>query len=110
MFTTPGALRAPTPHVLQASYFRTRLRPHPPILWIRRVAGTPAYPISVQPHHPLDGGAGNTLVVRRLDRLGRPLSHLLQMATNLEDHGIDFRSVTESVDTTTAGGKQVFSI
>uniref|UniRef100_UPI0038B7474C recombinase family protein n=1 Tax=Prescottella soli TaxID=1543852 RepID=UPI0038B7474C len=45
-----------------------------------------------------------------LDRLGRSLPHLLQVVTDLEGRGIGFRSVTESIDTTTAGGKLIFSI
>lgn len=54
--------------------------------------------------------AGDTLVVWRLDRLGRSLPHLLQVVADLEERGIGFRSVTESIDTTTAGGKLIFSI
>ena len=49
-------------------------------------------------------------MVWRLDRLGRSLPHLLQVVTDLEERGIGFRSVTESIDTTTAGGKLIFSI
>ncbi|NKU56643.1 recombinase family protein [Rhodococcus hoagii] len=52
---------------------------------------------------------GDTLVVWRLDRLGRSLPHL-QTVEGLEARGVGFRSVTESIDTTTAGGKLIFSI
>jgi len=53
---------------------------------------------------------GDTLVVWRLDRLGRSLPHLLSTITELESRGVGFRSLTESIDTTTAGGRLVFSI
>jgi len=53
---------------------------------------------------------GDTLVVWRLDRLGRSLPHLLATITELEGRGVGFRSLTESIDTTTAGGRLVFSI
>ncbi len=53
---------------------------------------------------------GDTLVVWRLDRLGRNLPHLLQTITDLEEKGVGFRSLTESIDTTTAGGKLIFNI
>jgi len=54
--------------------------------------------------------SGDTLVVWRLDRLGRSLPHLLTTVNDLEGRGVGFRSVTESIDTTTAGGRLVFSI
>ncbi|WP_420880260.1 recombinase family protein [Rhodococcus sp. (in: high G+C Gram-positive bacteria)] len=53
---------------------------------------------------------GDSLAVWRLDRLGRSLPHLLQVVTELVERGIGFRSVTESIDTPTAGGKLIFSI
>ena len=53
---------------------------------------------------------GDTLVVWRLDRLGRSLPHLLSTISALEGRGVGFRSVTESITTTTAGGRLVFSI
>jgi len=53
---------------------------------------------------------GDTLVVWRLDRLGRSLPHLLSTITELEGRGVGFRSLTESIDTTTAGGRLIFSI
>ena len=53
---------------------------------------------------------GDTLVVWRLDRLGRSLKHLIEMVTKLEERKIGFRSLTESIDTTTAGGRLIFHI
>ena len=54
--------------------------------------------------------AGDTLVVWRLDRLGRSLQHLLVTLTDLDKRGIGFRSLTENIDTTTSGGRLVFHI
>jgi DNA invertase Pin-like site-specific DNA recombinase len=54
--------------------------------------------------------AGDTLVVWRLDRLGRTLKHLIAMITELSDKGIGFRSLQENMDTTTSGGKLIFHI
>jgi DNA invertase Pin-like site-specific DNA recombinase len=53
---------------------------------------------------------GDTLVVWRLDRLGRSLRHLIETITALADSKIGFRSLTENIDTTTASGKLVFHI
>jgi DNA invertase Pin-like site-specific DNA recombinase len=53
---------------------------------------------------------GDTLVVWRLDRLGRSLPHLITTMTDLENRGIGFKSLTENIDTTTSGGKLVFHI
>lgn len=53
---------------------------------------------------------GDTLVVWKLDRLGRSLQHLLATVTDLADRGVGFRSLTEGIDTTTAAGRMVFSI
>jgi DNA invertase Pin-like site-specific DNA recombinase len=54
--------------------------------------------------------SGDTLVVWRLDRLGRSLKHLIETVEKLEAMGVGFQSVTESIDTTTSGGKLVFHI
>jgi DNA invertase Pin-like site-specific DNA recombinase len=54
--------------------------------------------------------SGDTLVVWRLDRLGRSLSHLIDVTTGLEARGIGFKSLQEGIDTTTSGGKLVFHI
>src|ERR1019366_2524852 len=53
---------------------------------------------------------GDTIVVWRLDRLGRSLKHLIQIVENLADAGVGFKSLTEGMDTTTSGGKLIFSI
>lgn len=53
---------------------------------------------------------GDTLAVWRLDRLGRSLKDLIAIMSDLESKGVGFRSVTEAIDTTTAGGKLVFHI
>ena len=54
---------------------------------------------------------GDTLVVWRLDRLGRSLRHLVDTVTGLAERGIGFRSLQEAIDTTTTpGGKLVFHV
>jgi DNA invertase Pin-like site-specific DNA recombinase len=53
---------------------------------------------------------GDTLVVWRLDRLGRSLKHLIETVTALEARGVGFKSLTEQIDTTTPGGKLVFHV
>jgi DNA invertase Pin-like site-specific DNA recombinase len=53
---------------------------------------------------------GDTLVVWKLDRLGRSLKDLIAQITKLEELGVGFYSITENIDTTTAGGKLVFHI
>jgi DNA invertase Pin-like site-specific DNA recombinase len=53
---------------------------------------------------------GDTVVVWRLDRLGRSLKHLIQLIEDLAEKGVGFKSLTEGMDTTTSGGKLVFSI
>lgn len=53
---------------------------------------------------------GDTLVVWRLDRLGRSIRHLIDQLSELQDRGIEFRSLQENIDTTTSGGRLVFHI
>src|SRR5512144_900493 len=53
---------------------------------------------------------GDTLVVWRLDRLGRSLRHLIETITGLNNRKIGFKSITEAIDTTTSGGKLIFHI
>lgn len=53
---------------------------------------------------------GDTLVVWRLDRLGRSLKDLIERITELHNRNIGFKSLTENIDTTTSGGKLIFHI
>ena len=53
---------------------------------------------------------GDTLVVWRLDRLGRSLRHLIETVALLAERGIGFKSLTEQIDTTTPGGKLIFHV
>jgi DNA invertase Pin-like site-specific DNA recombinase len=53
---------------------------------------------------------GDTLVVWRLDRLGRSLPHLIQTINQLQDKEVGFKSLTENIDTTTPTGTLVFHI
>src|SRR3954453_6923068 len=53
---------------------------------------------------------GDTLVVWRLDRLGRSLQHLIEVVAQLAERGIGFKSLTEQIDTTTPGGKLIFHV
>src|SRR5919206_3895841 len=54
--------------------------------------------------------SGDTLVVWRLDRLGRSLQHLIDVVAALAERGIGFKSLTEQIDTTTPGGKLIFHV
>ena len=53
---------------------------------------------------------GDVLVVARLDRLGRSLRELIDLVGELEGRGVGFRSLKESLDTTTAGGRLIFHV
>jgi len=53
---------------------------------------------------------GDTLIVWKLDRLGRSLKHRMTTVTELQDRGIGFRSLTEQIDTSTSGGKLIFHV
>ena len=54
--------------------------------------------------------SGDVLTVWKLDRLGRSLQHLIETVRQLGVRGVGFASLSESIDTTTAGGKLVFHI
>ena len=54
--------------------------------------------------------AGDTIVVWRLDRLGRSLKHLIGTITRLAERQIGLKSLTENIDTTTSGGKLIFHV
>ncbi len=53
---------------------------------------------------------GDTLVIWKLDRLGRSLSHLLSIIEGLKKKGAHFASLQDAFDTSTASGKMVFSV
>ncbi|MDT4893434.1 MAG: hypothetical protein QOE97_2469 [Pseudonocardiales bacterium] len=53
---------------------------------------------------------GDTLVIWRLDRLGRSVRHLIETVALLEDRGIGLRSLQESLDTSSPSGKLVFHV
>lgn len=53
---------------------------------------------------------GDVLVVWKLDRLGRSLSHLLGIVNSLKERQVAFRSLTEGMDTTTASGELLFHV
>lgn len=53
---------------------------------------------------------GDTLIVWRLDRLGRSLKHLIEIISELENREIGFKSLTEFIDTTSPTGKLVFHL
>jgi DNA invertase Pin-like site-specific DNA recombinase len=54
--------------------------------------------------------SGDTVVVWKLDRLGRSLKDLIETLNYLKDRGVDFISLTEKIDTTTPGGKLIFHL
>lgn len=53
---------------------------------------------------------GDTLVVWRLDRLGRSIRHLIDQLQILSERGVGFRSLQETIDTTSSGGRLVFHV
>jgi DNA invertase Pin-like site-specific DNA recombinase len=54
--------------------------------------------------------SGDTLIVWRLDRLGRSLPDLVKIITDLENSGVTFKSITENLETNTAAGKLQFHV
>lgn len=53
---------------------------------------------------------GDTVVVWKLDRLGRSMQHLVDLVGKFNDMGVQFKSLTEQIDTSTAGGTLVFNV
>jgi DNA invertase Pin-like site-specific DNA recombinase len=52
--------------------------------------------------------AGDTLVVWKLDRLGRSIQHLIETVSALSKRKVAFKSLQENIDTTSSGGKLIF--
>lgn len=53
---------------------------------------------------------GDTLIVWKLDRLGRSLPHLVQTIESLRERGVGFQSLTEAINTGTQGGNLGFNL
>lgn len=53
---------------------------------------------------------GDSLVVWKLDRLGRSMRHLIELTTLFENKGIGFHSLSDAIDTSTSGGKLYFHL
>ena len=53
---------------------------------------------------------GDILIVWKLDRLGRSLSHLLTIVNGLREQHVGFKSITEGMDTTTPSGEFLFHV
>lgn len=68
------------------------------------------YLIALDDIYPDTGGHGDTLVVWKLDRMGRSMSHLIEMIQKIEKEGVGFQSLTEKIDSTTAGGRLIFHL
>ncbi len=54
--------------------------------------------------------AGDVLVVYKLDRVARSLKHLLHVIDELQAKGVEFRSLTESIDTSTPAGRMMMQM
>lgn len=63
----------------------------------------PAFDLMIQ-----DLCAGDTLVVWKLDRLGRSTIHLLQILNDLQERGVEFCAITQGIDTQTAVGRMIY--
>jgi DNA invertase Pin-like site-specific DNA recombinase len=50
------------------------------------------------------------MVVWKLDRVGRSLTHLIELLKGLKERGIEFASLAEQIDTSTPGGKLIFHL
>ncbi|WP_438266106.1 recombinase family protein [Bifidobacterium pseudocatenulatum] len=53
---------------------------------------------------------GDTVVVWKLDRLGRSMQNLVELINDFDTRGVQFRSLTEAIDTSTPGGTLIFNI
>jgi len=54
--------------------------------------------------------SGDTLVVWKLDRLGRSVKNLIDLVSHLEHAGVHFKSITDGIDTSTASGRFFFHV
>ena len=64
----------------------------------------------LQKNLPASSKPGDSLVVWKLDRLGRSVRDLISLVSELQDKGIHFRSLTDSIDTSTPAGRFFFHV
>lgn len=82
---------------------------HDDNLWVEKVSGA----ASKRPQRDLamiDCREGDTLIVWRLDRIGRKIMEVYEIVEDLRKRGIKFRSLTENFDLSTASGKLMFGM
>ena len=72
----------------------------------RRPARLPVAPNSTRPWPTY--GAGDTLVITKLDRLGRSVQNLKDITAQLREQGVGLLALQQGIDTTTAGGRLLF--
>ena len=53
---------------------------------------------------------GDTLVVWKLDRLGRSVKHLVDLVSQLHQHSVHFKNLTDAIDTATPSGRFFFHV
>lgn len=78
------------------------------IVYREEASGVAARPVLADALEVLN--PGDTLVIWRLDRLGRSLGHLITIATALRDRGVFLRSLTEGFDTATPSGRLLYHV
>lgn len=67
-------------------------------------------PVLAEVLNYLRPNADDRLVVYKLDRVARSLPHLIEIMDHLNQHGIEFQSLSEAIDTKTPGGRLLFHV
>lgn len=82
---------------------------HEDNIWVEKVSGA----ASKRPERDkalIDAREGDTLIVWRLDRIGRKIMEVYAIVGGLQERGVKFRSLTENFDLSTASGKLMFGM